>query len=97
MIVYNYLSKEISAEVTLENPGGKGFSFGTESSSSNDVLSNSNVELFRTKRVGVKPGRGTLVSFIITPKEIGIIDMKITAKSGSVGTDVQVSSKPSKG
>ena len=30
MIVYNYLEKEISAEVTLENPGGKSFAFGSK-------------------------------------------------------------------
>lgn len=30
MIVYNYLEKEISAEVTLENPGGKSFTFGSK-------------------------------------------------------------------
>ncbi len=29
MAVYNYLEKEIKVEVTLENPDGTGFSFGT--------------------------------------------------------------------
>ena len=48
------------------------------------------IELFRTKRVSVRPGRGTLVTFIITPLELGLTDLKITAKSGSVGRDVQV-------
>ena len=37
----------------------------------------------------VRSGRGTLVSFIVTPTEVGSLDMKITAKS-SVGQDVQV-------
>ncbi len=43
--------------------------------------SGSAVELFRTKSVAVKPGRGTLVSFIITPDATGVIDLKITAQS----------------
>jgi CD109 antigen len=88
MIVYNYLEREISAEVTLENPGGKSFVFGSKNP--NEVVESNEIELFRTKRVSVKPGRGTLISFIITPQEIGLIDMKITAKSGSVGQDVQI-------
>ena len=29
MVVFNYLSKEIAAEVTLENPNGSGFTFGS--------------------------------------------------------------------
>jgi hypothetical protein len=32
----------------------------------------------------IRPGRGTLVSFLITPVKIGLLDIKITAKS-SVG------------
>ena len=91
MIVYNYLEKEISAEVTLENPGGKSFAFGSKNPNEieQDDLGRV-IELFRTKRVSVKPGRGTLVTFIITPLELGLTDLKITAKSGSVGRDVQV-------
>lgn len=89
MIVYNYLEKEISAEVTLENPGGKSFAFGSKNP--NEIEDDSGpVELFRTKRVSVKPGRGTLVTFIITPLELGLTDLKITAKSGSVGRDVLI-------
>ncbi len=90
MVVYNYLEKEISAEVTLENPGGKSFAFGSKNPNEIEDDDEGPIELFRTKRVSVKPGRGTLVSFIITPLELGLIDMKITAKSGSVGRDVQV-------
>jgi CD109 antigen len=90
MIVYNYLEKEISAEVTLENPGGTSFAFGSKNPNEIEDDDTGPVEVFRTKRVSVKPGRGTLVSFIITPLELGLIDMKITAKSGSVGRDTQI-------
>ncbi len=87
MAVYNYLEREIKAEVTLENPGGKGFTFGTPNP--NEVEDNGKIEFFRTKSVAVKPGRGTLVSFVITPDEVGIVDLKISAKSG-VGTFTKV-------
>ncbi len=82
MVVYNFRAREIKAEVTLENPGGKKFSFGTKNP--NEVEDSNTVELYRTKSVLVKPGRGTLVSFIITPEEAGLIDLKITAKSGGL-------------
>eukprot|EP00094_Tigriopus_californicus_P007480 TCALIF_07202-PA protein Name:"Similar to CUBN Cubilin (Canis familiaris)" AED:0.20 eAED:0.21 QI:0/0.76/0.57/0.97/0.85/0.88/35/0/3998 len=88
MIVYNYLKREITAEVTLENPGGKSFLFGSKNPNSVDDKE-PDVELFRTKRVPVNPGRGTLLTFIITPIEVGITEMKITAKSAA-GNDVQV-------
>ena len=90
MIVYNYLEKEISAEVTLENPGGKSFAFGSKNPNEIEEDSSKPIELFRTKRVGVKPGRGTLVTFIITPLELGLTDLVITAKSGPVTRDVQI-------
>ena len=90
MIVYNYLEKEISAEVTLENPGGKSFAFGSKNPNEIEEDSTKPIELFRTKRVGVKPGRGTLVTFIITPLELGLTDLVITAKSGPVTRDVQI-------
>ena len=49
MVVFNYLSKEISAEVTLENPNGSGFIFGSPNPNEIDDGSLPSVELQRTK------------------------------------------------
>ena len=89
MVVFNYLSKEISAEVTLENPNGSGFTFGTPNPNAIEGSDSPIIELHRTKRITIRPGSRTPVSFIITPQEIGSLEMKITAKS-SFGQDVLV-------
>ena len=89
MVVFNYLSKEIAAEVTLENPNGSGFLFGSPNPNGIDDGRAPFIELHRTKRITVRPSGRTAVSFIITPLEIGLLEVKITAKS-SVGQDVLV-------
>ena len=84
MVVYNYLTREITADVTLENTEDSAFLFGKVNevdvggSNSADDL---DIELFQTKQVQVKPGRGTLLQFLITPLKMGLLDLKITAKS----------------
>ena len=90
MVVYNYLTREITAEVTLENTEDSAFLFGKRSvneieGSQQDL----DIELFQTKQVQIKPGRGTLLQFLITPLKIGLLDLKITAKS-SVGQDILI-------
>ena len=67
-VVYNYLEKDISAEVTLENTPDRAFAFGTKNI--NEIEDSGEIELFRTKRAPVKPGRGTLISFLITPQKV---------------------------
>ena len=91
MVVYNYLSREITAEVTLENTEDSAFLFGkvNENDISGSSSDNLNIELFQTKQVQIKPGRGTLVQFLITPLKMGLLDLKITAKS-SVGQDILI-------
>ena len=89
MVVYNYMPKEISAEVTLENTPTRSFIFGTKSINEIDDGTVSNIELYKTKRVQVRPKRGTLISFLITPQEIGLLDLKITATS-SIGKDILI-------
>ena len=91
MVVYNYLTREITAEVTLENTEDSAFLFGkvNENDISGSSSENLNIELFQTKQVQIKPGRGTLVQFLITPLKMGLLDLKITAKS-SVGQDILI-------
>ena len=52
-VVYNYLKKEVSAEVTLENTEDSGFVFGSKDPNTIDN-SGTPVDLFRTKRVEVR-------------------------------------------
>lgn len=88
MVVYNYLTREITAEVTLENTEDSAFLFGNQNI--NDIDGTQlDIELFQTKQVQIKPGRGTLLQFLITPLKIGLLDLKITAKS-SVGQDILI-------
>ena len=88
MVVYNYLSREIGADVTLENTEDSAFVFGNKEI--NEIDSDDiDFELFQTKPVQIKPGRGTLLQFMITPLKIGLLDLKITAKS-SVGQDILI-------
>ena len=87
MVVFNYLSKEINAEVTLENPNGSGFIFGSPNPNEIDDGSLPSVELERTKVVTIRPNGRTSTSFIITPQEIGVLELKISARS-SGGRDV---------
>ena len=90
MVVYNYLTREISADVTLENTEDSAFLFGNKNI--NDIEERADgvdIELYQTKQVQIKPARGTLLQFIITPLKIGLLELKITAKS-SVGQDIQI-------
>merc|ERR1719270_3089200 len=87
MVVFNYLSKEISAEVTLENPNGSGFIFGSPNPNEIDDGSLPTIELERTKVVTIRPNGRTSTSFVITPQEIGLLELKISARS-SGGRDV---------
>ncbi len=52
-VVYNYLKKEVSAEVTLENTEDSAFVFGSKDANAIEG-SGPAVDLFRTKRVEVK-------------------------------------------
>ena len=87
MVVFNYLSKEINAEVTLENPNGSGFIFGSPNPNEIQDGSVPSVELERTKVVTIRPNGRTSTSFVITPQEIGLLELKISARS-SGGRDV---------
>lgn len=47
------------------------------------------MELFRRKKLSVSPNSGTTTSFMITPKEIGYITIKVTAKTALAGDGVE--------
>ena len=64
------MEKEISAVVTLENTPDRAFVFGTKNINEVEDGAAADIELFRTKKVAVKSGRGTLISFLITPQKV---------------------------
>ncbi|KAJ8876853.1 hypothetical protein PR048_021300 [Dryococelus australis] len=86
IIVFNYMDKDITADVTLENQGLENFEFAEVS---NDITETAKLELYRTKRVSVKANSGSSVSFMITPRKLGYITIKVTAKSILAGDAVE--------
>jgi len=89
MVVFNYLSSEISTKVTLEKPNGKGFEFGAHPNAIEDGEEGAFFEFSREKTVSVRPGGRSPVSFIITPKTIGNLELKITSES-RIGKDIKL-------
>ncbi|XP_014472781.1 PREDICTED: CD109 antigen-like isoform X2 [Dinoponera quadriceps] len=82
--VFNYLNKDLTAEVLLKNEGQ--FDFAEVSNEVNDAPK---LELYRTKKVDVKANSGSSVSFMIIPRELGYIDIKVTANSVLAGDSVE--------
>ncbi|XP_040577960.1 LOW QUALITY PROTEIN: thioester-containing protein 1 allele R1-like [Lepeophtheirus salmonis] len=91
MVVYNYLKEDIQASVTLEGHEEE-FVFGEAQphlfiSDDNQIGS----LISQEKEVVIRPGRGTIVSFLITPLILGDIKMRIKAvgksDSSNVGND----------
>ncbi|XP_068084683.1 CD109 antigen isoform X2 [Anabrus simplex] len=78
IVVFNYMNKDLTAEVTLENKGLENFEFAEVS---NDVNAVPKIEVYRSKRVFVKANNAASVSFMITPKKLGYITIKVTATS----------------
>ncbi|GLG95490.1 uncharacterized protein GBIM_02438 [Gryllus bimaculatus] len=76
IVVFNYMNKDLSADVTLLNDGLENFDF---AEISNDVEAQSKLEVFRTKKLLVKANSGASVSFMITPRKLGYINIKVTA------------------
>ena len=87
MVVFNYLNKEINAEVTLENSNGSGFIFGSPNPNETQDGSVPSVELRRTRVVTIRPNGRTSTSIAITLQEIGLLEFRISARS-SGGRDV---------
>ncbi|XP_035220649.1 CD109 antigen-like [Stegodyphus dumicola] len=81
VIVFNYKKKPMKADVTLENSKGD-FEFTT----AGNEITNSNDQM--TKTVEVPAEDGISVLFLITPKTLGYIDLKVTAVSESAGDAV---------
>lgn len=79
-IVFNYNNKPVEAKVTLENENDE-FDFTV---AGNTIDSNNKM---KTKTVTIPSQDGASVSFLITPKKLGYISIKISAIS-SLGGDI---------
>lgn len=84
VIIFNYMEKALEAEVTMDNMDNE-YEF-TEAT--NEVEEKSIDELRRVKRVSIPANNGASVSFMIRPKKVGDITLKITAISPLAGDTI---------
>lgn len=85
IVVFNYMNKDLEVDVTLENEQLENFEFAEVT---NEVSAQPKLELYRRKRVSVKANSGSSLSFMITPKKLGHITIKVTASSPVAGDSV---------
>lgn len=95
VLVFNYQSKAVQAEVVMENAKGE-FEF---TSAANEIefagsggggQSGGKLQEVKEKRktVTIPPFDGVSVSFLITPKKLGHIDVRVVATSENAGDAV---------
>ncbi|XP_023288117.1 CD109 antigen isoform X2 [Orussus abietinus] len=84
IVVFNYMNKDLTVEILLENEGQFEFA-----EISNDVHDPPKLELYRRKRVDVKANTGESTSFMIIPRELDYITIKVTASSVLAGDSVE--------
>ncbi|KAG9509989.1 CCR4-NOT transcription complex subunit 1, partial [Fragariocoptes setiger] len=84
-IVFNYSKRRQTATVTLDNLRAQ-FEF-TEAANELDSEVHSRAAR-ATRSVSVEPDSGASVSFLITPRALGDIDLQVTARSDAYGDAV---------
>lgn len=47
------------------------------------------IELYRRKTINVKSNEGTSVSFMVRPKRVGLVNVKVTARSSQAGDGIE--------
>ncbi|XP_035917630.1 CD109 antigen-like isoform X4 [Anopheles stephensi] len=85
IVVFNYMEDDQTAEVVLHNDEQE-FEFADVE---NEVVESSKVELFRQKRLDIASNTGKSVSFMVKPKKLGHITIKVTAKTKIAGDAVE--------
>ncbi|KAK4294086.1 hypothetical protein Pmani_033266 [Petrolisthes manimaculis] len=81
MVIFNYGDEEVTANVTLSNPGNFLFAdFANQIEQGSPARS-------KTRQVTVAADSGTPTSFMIVPQELGSIDITVTATTGRA-TDI---------
>ncbi|XP_017300547.2 CD109 antigen [Diaphorina citri] len=86
VVVFNYLSQDLVADVTLENVGQFDFA---DFSNEVDAAPQPKFEVFRRKKLTIKANSGSTTTFVITPKELGYIGIKVTATSNLAGDSME--------
>ncbi|XP_054716193.1 CD109 antigen-like [Uloborus diversus] len=80
VVVFNYNNQAIQAEVSMENRRRE-FEFTTAGQEN----ANFDEQNRRTKIVTIPPSDGIPVSFLITPKKVGYIEIRVSASSSRAG------------
>ncbi|XP_013779799.1 CD109 antigen-like [Limulus polyphemus] len=83
-VIFNYHNKPIKAKVTMENNDGD-FEFTVVG---NEVTPDQGLQKRRSKRISIPAQDGAPVSFIITPRRLGYIDIRMSATSQLAGDAV---------
>ncbi|XP_024877818.1 CD109 antigen-like [Temnothorax curvispinosus] len=78
------MNKDMTDEILLTNEGQ--FDFAEVSNEVHDVPK---LELYRRKKVDMKANSGSSVSFMIIPRELGYITIKVTTHSVLAGDSVE--------
>ncbi|KAK9872958.1 hypothetical protein WA026_020307 [Henosepilachna vigintioctopunctata] len=79
VFVYNRMDEDADVEVTMHN-ADQNFEF---TAVSNEIAAPKSPEFFRRKRISVKKDTNGTVWFLITPKKLGLLEIKITANNPS--------------
>ncbi|XP_046746805.1 CD109 antigen-like isoform X2 [Diprion similis] len=84
IVVFNYLDKDLTAEVVLENMNQFEFA-----EISNEIHDTPKLELYRRKTIDIKANAQGSVSFMIIPRDLGHIVIKATARSTLAGDGIE--------
>ncbi|XP_046483767.1 CD109 antigen isoform X3 [Neodiprion pinetum] len=84
IVVFNYLDKDLTAEVVLENMNQFEFA-----EISNEIHDTPKLELYRRKTIDIKANSQASVSFMIIPRDLGHIVIKATARSTLAGDGIE--------
>ncbi|KAF6203422.1 hypothetical protein GE061_003841 [Apolygus lucorum] len=80
--VFNYMDQNVTASITLHNPGWFSFAAGGEKKSKREVESS------RTKSITIGPNSAGSADFVIKPEKIGYMEVKAIATSAVAGDGV---------
>ncbi|XP_025405669.1 CD109 antigen-like isoform X2 [Sipha flava] len=83
VVVFNYMRKDVTADVTLENIGQ--FDFADYTNGNSNEVKDTKLELYQRKKLYIKANSGSTTSFLIKAKALGHISIKLTANSPLAG------------
>ncbi|XP_034243701.1 CD109 antigen isoform X1 [Thrips palmi] len=78
IVVFNYMGQDVRTDVTLEHAGDLEFA---EVSNEINAEPAPKLELYRRKKVTVRAQDAAMVSFMVIPRELGYVTIKVQATS----------------